>query len=241
MYGIIYKATGPNSKVYIGQTVRTLAYRKSAHSYRAKKGDRRIPFQVALLKHGFSTFSWEQIDSAKSKEELDTKEKYWITHYKANDPSHGYNITIGGVGAKHTIESRRKMRFTHKKSPETRRKLSIAHKGKIAGEKHPMFGKHISDETRKKISEALKGNKNMAGKRLSAETRMKLSKSKKGKYDGEKHPQAKLNEETIRQIKTALINGETCVSLSKKYGVHKVHISKIKRGKIRGWANIISI
>ena len=43
------------------------------------------------------------------------------------------------------------------------------------GENHPFFGKHHSEETRKKIGEAKKG------KHLSAETRKKMSETRKGK------------------------------------------------------------
>lgn len=56
-------------------------------------------------------------------------------------------------------------------SDETRRKLSEAHKGQIPWIK----GKHLSIETRKKLSEANKG------KHLSSETRRKMSESLKGK------------------------------------------------------------
>lgn len=44
-------------------------------------------------------------------------------------------------------------------SEETRKKLSEATKGK----NNPLYGKHRSEETRKKISEACKGHKGMAG------------------------------------------------------------------------------
>lgn len=44
------------------------------------------------------------------------------------------------------------------------------------GENHPFFGKHHSEETRKKIGEAKKG------KHLSAETRKKMSEARKGSY-----------------------------------------------------------
>lgn len=42
-------------------------------------------------------------------------------------------------------------------SEETRRKSSETMKGKMAGEKHPMYGHHHKEETRTKISEKLKG------------------------------------------------------------------------------------
>ena len=47
------------------------------------------------------------------------------------------------------------------RSEESRRKMREAKKG----EKHPMYGKHLSEETRKKIGEANKGNKNNLGTR----------------------------------------------------------------------------
>ena len=53
------------------------------------------------------------------------------------------------------------------------------------GKNHPLFGKHIPYETRKKMSEAQKGEKNhFFGKHHSEETRRKLSEAKKG----ENHP-----------------------------------------------------
>lgn len=44
-----------------------------------------------------------------------------------------------------------------KMSEEYCRKNSESHKGKYAGEKHPMYGKKHSDEAKKKMSEAKKG------------------------------------------------------------------------------------
>jgi group I intron endonuclease len=65
----------------------------------------------------------------------------------------------------------------HEPSEETRRKLSEANKG----DKNPMFGKTHSEETRHKLSEANKGDKHpMFGKNLLEETRRKLSEANKG-------------------------------------------------------------
>ena len=72
----------------------------------------------------------------------------------------------------------RKNPFYHKHhSEETKKKLSMLHKGKpgLAGEKNGMFGKHLSEEARKKISEV---NKN---KFVSEETRKKMSDALKGR------------------------------------------------------------
>lgn len=58
------------------------------------------------------------------------------------------------------------------RSTETKRKMSEAHKG----ENNPLYGKHHSDETKRKMSEAHKGRKR---KPFTAEHRQKLSEAKK--------------------------------------------------------------
>ena len=79
-------------------------------------------------------------------------------------------------------------------SDETRRKISEAQKG----EKHPMFGKTPSEETRRKISESGKGKtgekSNRFGKTHSEETRRKMSETAKGKT---------FSDETRRKISEA--------------------------------------
>jgi hypothetical protein len=77
---------------------------------------------------------------------------------------------------------------------ETKKKLSEANKGK-----------HHSEETRKKLSEANKGNKYNLGKHHSEETRKKISEAKIGKRTGEKHPLfgKHLSEETRKKLSEA--------------------------------------
>ena len=63
-------------------------------------------------------------------------------------------------------------------SEETRQKLSEANKG----ENNSMFGKHLSEETRQKLSEARKGKPScMKGKHHSEESRKKIGAARKGK------------------------------------------------------------
>lgn len=97
MYGIIYKATNRlNGKVYIGQTTKCLEERKKQHIYlsQQKEGSKNY-FHRALIRHGESSFTWEVIDTAYSKEELDGKEQDWIVSYEAFGRG-GYNLTHGG-------------------------------------------------------------------------------------------------------------------------------------------------
>ena len=69
---------------------------------------------------------------------------------------------------------------------------------KFKGENHHFFGKHHTEETKKKISEAQKGeNNHMYGKHHTEEAKKKMSESQKGEKGsmygktGEKHPKSK--------------------------------------------------
>jgi hypothetical protein len=195
MYGIIYKATGPTGKVYVGKTTKTLAKRKSGHKAQAVFKDRRSAFQAALLDEGFDSFTWDEIDQAESLEELNAKEKHWVAHYQADDPAYGYNTYEGGDNAKHTPETKQKIRealFNHPVSEEARRKMSEAKKGK-----------HLSPETREKVSRSMKGkNTWMLGKKHNEETRKKISEVQRGEknHNFGKSP----SEETKRKISEAM-------------------------------------
>jgi group I intron endonuclease len=247
MYGIIYKATGPTGRVYIGKTTETLAQRKSKHAYRAKKGDRRDAFHIALIDEGFNNFQWDEIDSADSKESLDAKEKFWIAHYKADNSQFGYNTLEGGSNPKHTPETKRKISEAKKGkpvsenerhrlaemsrniSPEARKKISAAN-----------TGKRRSTETRRKNSEAHKGiNTWMKGRKLPEETRRKISETQKGKQNiGEKNGRAKITEAIARNIKIDLQAGMMTCDLAKKYNTSVEVVRAIKCGKSWAWLQI---
>ena len=87
-------------------------------------------------------------------------------------------------GKLHTEKSRHKMSEAHKGeghhnfgkrlSEEACKKLSRAHIGIQAGEKHPLFGKHHSEESLKRMSEAHKGT------HPTRESRRKTSEAMKG-------------------------------------------------------------
>ena len=75
----------------------------------------------------------------------------------------------------------------YKHTEESKRKISEA----LKGENNPNYGKTLSKETRKKISETLKGeNHQMYGKTHSEETKKKMSEALKGENNpmlGKKH------------------------------------------------------
>jgi group I intron endonuclease len=130
-YGIIYKVTNlTNGKVYIGQTTYSLGKRMREHNYHAVNYNKtNVVFYQAIKKYGEDNFNWTVIDMAYNRAELDDKEEFWIDFYRSYvgfDDSHGYNMTLGGDG---------RSGYTH--DDETRKKISMAHKGKrTLGDSH---------------------------------------------------------------------------------------------------------
>lgn len=181
-YGIIYKITNKiNNKVYIGQTIKKYGF-KQRYSYNLAKNTKNLHLKSSIEKYGIENFEIiEEFDIAYSKEELDNKEKYWISYYKSNNTDYGYNLQDGGSNGKPTQEVRDKM---SKNNPKY------------------LLGKHLSKETREKISNSLKGrnttimteeikqkiSKTLTGRKLPMEVRNKIKKSKEninqfGKYN----------------------------------------------------------
>ena len=108
-------------------------------------------------------------------------------------------------------------------SEETRKKMSKANKG----ENNPMYGKHHSEETRKKLSESRKGEKHPNyGKPLPEETKRKLSEAMKGKNTGKNHPRAK----TIICITTFRIF-YTATEGAEYYECQQTNINMVCKGK----------
>lgn len=182
---IIYKATNQiNGKSYIGQTVRSLDYRRSDHIRKAKAGGR-TAFYSAIRKYGSGVFLWEVICHCSLKSEANTNECKFIKAFNSKAPS-GYNSTDGGdgrLGFCPSSETRSKVSMAlkgRKKTEEHRIKLSNALKGRKTGWKGNVGRKH-SDEARAKMSKALLGNKHMVGRKLSEKTKAKISNALKGR------------------------------------------------------------
>jgi hypothetical protein len=85
----IYKITNLiNNKIYIGKDT------TSDPNYFGSG----LLISRAKEKYGLSKFIKEIIDETNDYNELSVKEIYWISFYKSNDRSIGYNISIGGDG-----------------------------------------------------------------------------------------------------------------------------------------------
>lgn len=91
---IVYKVTNQGTEeAYIGITTRSIEERKADHIKKANKGTGGH-FQEAIATYGADAFTWEQIDTAASSNELAEKEKKYILQYNCQEQ--GYNSDCGG-------------------------------------------------------------------------------------------------------------------------------------------------
>ena len=101
---IIYKITNDvNGKVYIGQTTRPMITRWKEHVSDSYNGCM-YPIHKAIRKYGVEHFHIVQIDMALCRDELDSKEEYWIKELDSLTP-HGYNIRTGGKSSRFSEEA----------------------------------------------------------------------------------------------------------------------------------------
>ena len=176
--GRIYRIDNlENDNFYIGQTYNSLSKRFISHKCDAIKGVVDTRFYRAMRKYGTDVFTIEDVEI----QEFETKEdaKIWMnqkeTFYISNlKPA--YNIAPGGLG------------HTGVKWTEERR---IRFKERMSAEGNPNYGKSLSEETKNKLSQALKGriipdevrqktSETMKGVPKSDETRKRMSETRSG-------------------------------------------------------------
>ena len=116
------------------------------HLYNSRKHRNKSFIDSAIGKYGINAFEISVVEKCADNDELDYREKFWITKLNSKVPN-GYNLTDGGDGV-------------------AGRPLSDEHRKKIS---KANLGKKRSESTRKKMSECLKGH------RVTEETRKKLS------------------------------------------------------------------
>jgi len=93
-YSIIYKAENTlTGEIYIGATTKSLEERKQDHIQKANKKVGGY-FQEAIGTYGPEAFTWEQIDTASTNNELAAKEIKYILENNAVEK--GYNSDHGG-------------------------------------------------------------------------------------------------------------------------------------------------
>ena len=210
----IYRITNKiNGKTYIGKH----KYKKLNDNYMGSG----VHLRSAQKKYGIENFEKKILVFNISKlEHANLLEKTFIAAEREKvGRENCYNKADGGDGGDvMSIDVKRKMY-------EIRKKYS--------GKNHPMYGKHHSEESRKKMSEAAKGRPGYwLGKHLTEEAKRKSSESHKGKH---------LTEEQKRKIsesnKGKCHSEESIRKMSESKKGHKVSeetrkkISETNRGK----------
>ena len=114
------------------------------------------------------------------------------------------------------------------------------------GENHPMYGKHHTEETKKKLSETLskriitdehKANISKASKgRIFSKEHKNNIKKNHAPVDGENNGNAKLTKENVIEIRQLLKNNITVTKIAKMFNVTKTAIIYIRDGK--SWKSV---
>ena len=174
-----------NGKVYIGQTSQ-----KPEKRWNNGRGYETSPrFFNAILKYGWDNFEHIIIKQNLSLKEANDLETKLIKQYNSQNDKYGYNITSGGQNFSHSEETKKKIGKANSKALKGKTHSSNWSKimsKKFSGQKNPFYGKHHSEETKKKISQNRKGkavgkDHPMYGKKHSKETLDKMSKNRQGK------------------------------------------------------------
>lgn len=168
----IYKITNPNGKVYIGQTVN---FDKRMYAYKRNHCKDQPAIYNSLIKYGFENHKVDILEQCDVLE-LNNRERFYQDFY--NSVNDGLNCTTVGSNEKSGYHS-----------IETKRKMSLAKKGKKQSEEHKKKlskvrkGKKQSKESNKKRSESLKlhykingmhKNQDHTGKKRSDSTKEKM-------------------------------------------------------------------
>ena len=127
----VYVHISPDNKKYVGMTSMKPEYRwNSGRGYKTHER-----FWEDIQKYGWDNFQHNILRKNLTFDEACFWEKAYIQHYESYDPEKGYNRTFGGE--------------TNYPTSETRERFSQAQ----SGENNANYGKHWSDEVKKKISE----------------------------------------------------------------------------------------
>lgn len=165
-----------SGNLYVGKA-KSVRYRTNEHRNALRKGIHcNTHLQAAWNKYGEEAFVFEVVELV-SNEQTAEREKFWEDYYRSQGIELYNLVPCGGIGKgkgwHHTPETRAKMSATAKaqnrtwlknidhSSPETRKRLSESLKGNTAGFCAPGYGKILSERYK--------------GRKLPEETRLKIS------------------------------------------------------------------
>ena len=112
-------------------------------------------FWQAIQKYGWEGFEHEIVFSELTKKEACDKEIQLIAKYQSTDRTKGYNHSLGGEIPLVCYRGEKHPMYGKHHTEESRAKMSAAH----SGEKHRCWGKTLPEITRKRIGDANRGRK----------------------------------------------------------------------------------
>lgn len=188
IYGLycVCEACGNEGTVrYVGQTAEGARSRFNKHRHSAKIG-KSWPVTRWMSKHGVENIRVRVLETVGSVDELDEAETRWITDLRTTERGVGYNLWPGGGGVR-----------GYKHAPDA--------KSRQRGPKH-------SDETKKRISDAVKG------------------------MYGEESHNHKFTGQDVMEIRWSYLGGETLRQIAARFGTSSTNVGYIVRGQ--SWPNL---
>ncbi len=247
-----------NGKYYIGSGKDIMGKRGRWfwHKHHLKLNKHRNKhLQFAWNKYGENIWEWIILERCHPDKLFETEQKF-LDVCKLN-PSTNYNILYNasrpGLGYTHSLETRLKMSNAMKGSnnpmygktisKEHREKLIAGIKEKSKGINHYNFGKHLSEETKNKISIAGTGKlrsdetkknigKALKGRIFSEEHKRKLSIST-SRFKGKLHSNFNPTIHTFKNIKTGEVYSGTRFDFIQTYNIPSGRASKLINGKVK--------
>ena len=222
----VYKHTLPmsvsdkeNDMVYIGITSQENPWdRWGVHKAHYEYNEH---FSRAISKYSWKNFLHEVLYDDLTKEEAEQKEIELIAYYNSTNDKFGYNKANGGSSVgKHTEETKNILSKKAKKRFEN-------------PENNPMYGKHHSEETKRKISEKA------TGRGHSEESKQKMSMQRTGVNNimyGQTHTKeakakiAKATSKPVRCVETGVVY-PSALEAKRQIGADNSVINRCINGK----------
>lgn len=201
-----------NNKIYIGQSVdikrRWQEHLRSGQPEKYNKKslrDANTPIHRAMQKYGVNNFSIQILEVC-SKENLNSKEKYWIKIFNATNKNFGYNITNGGqdnFALSHEQHSQAKL--SQKQVNEI---IELLRNSNLSLSEISKKYSNISKATLSMINQG----KTWKNKNLIYPIRQTYKGSK-----GSKNPRARFTEEEVMELRKMYSQGLTLKNIPEKY------------------------
>jgi len=251
----IYAIYGPGDSIYIGGSV-DIAKRWALHRSRLNRGIHHSPhLQRAWRLYGADAFSFVCLERLGSKEQLTAAEQRWLNDALTTRPRNRvYNVAPEAgrtIDVSPSPETRRKLSAALRGRPcnaETREKIAAAQRGKPRSAEAQRKRREtiatrglppVSDGARAKLSAAGRGRKR------SEETRQRMREAQRG----HRPPEAALrasSEKRTRTIRLLSPTGEVVTihginAFAEAHGLSASHLIRVERGERqqhKGWRRV---